>query len=260
MGSVDAFLRMRVSAISFRIEMSAKLDPENEFVESIFNYCDRWCERCSMSSRCRLFSMESKRRADHIATGKDPDDLDTVFNDIRTTLKQAKEMILQEASSRGIKTEELEEEEILRVDTSAHPLHVSAKALSFRIHHFRELLGKILNEEANKETGIEHLPALQDAFEILAWYEFQFFVKIQRALPPILAKAKDEELHDANGSAKVAWIGLTRCLDALTRIVQILPWMHPEILPSLNNVYQLIDLLDHTIPGHKNFKRPGFDD
>jgi hypothetical protein len=197
--------------------VSAKLDPENGFVESIFNYCDRWCERCTMSSRCLLFSMESKRRADHVATGNDPDDLDTVFNDVRTTLEQTKELILQEVSSRGIKIDELEEENV-RVDTSAHPLHVSAKALSFQIHHF------------------------------------------QRALPPIIANSDVEELYDANGSAKVAWIGLTRCLDALTRIAEILPWMHQEVLPLLNNLYQLIDLLDHTMPGHKDFKRPGFDD
>jgi hypothetical protein len=240
--------------------MTAKLDPETSFVEGIFNYCDRWCERCTMTSRCLLFSMESKRRADHVSTGEDPDDLDTVLNDVRTTLQQTKEMILQEVSARGIELEELEEEECVRVDTSTHPLHVSAKALSFRIHHFREHLGKILNEEADKETRIEHLSALQDAFEILAWYEFQFFVKIQRALPPVITNAKYEELYDANGSAKVAWIGLTRCLDALTRIAEILPWMHQEVLPLLNNTYQSIDLLDHTIPGHKAFNRPGFDD
>ncbi|MCI0417061.1 alpha-hydroxy-acid oxidizing protein [bacterium] len=73
--------------------------------------------------------MESKRRADHGATGNDPDDLDTILNDVRSTLKQTKEMILQEASSRGITLEELEEEEILQVDTSDHPLHVSASDL-----------------------------------------------------------------------------------------------------------------------------------
>src|SRR5438132_7750977 len=29
-----------------------------KYIDGIFNYCDRWCERCPFTSRCRSFAME----------------------------------------------------------------------------------------------------------------------------------------------------------------------------------------------------------
>jgi hypothetical protein len=28
------------------------------YIDGIFNYCDRWCERCEYSGRCRVFAMD----------------------------------------------------------------------------------------------------------------------------------------------------------------------------------------------------------
>jgi hypothetical protein len=30
------------------------------FIDGIYNYCDRWCERCAFTARCRLFADEQK--------------------------------------------------------------------------------------------------------------------------------------------------------------------------------------------------------
>ncbi len=37
------------------------------FVKSIFNYCDRWCERCHLTSRCRVFAQERSEFPDTAA-------------------------------------------------------------------------------------------------------------------------------------------------------------------------------------------------
>src|SRR4051812_36295938 len=29
-----------------------------KYIDGIFNYCDRWCERCPFTSRCRNFTMD----------------------------------------------------------------------------------------------------------------------------------------------------------------------------------------------------------
>src|SRR5690349_14109569 len=29
-----------------------------DFISGIYNYCDRWCERCAFSSRCLLYASE----------------------------------------------------------------------------------------------------------------------------------------------------------------------------------------------------------
>src|SRR5439155_24301861 len=33
-----------------------------KYIDGIFNYCDRWCERCPFTSRCRSFDMEKRMR------------------------------------------------------------------------------------------------------------------------------------------------------------------------------------------------------
>ena len=32
------------------------MDVQDGFIVGIFNYCDRWCERCALTSHCRLFA------------------------------------------------------------------------------------------------------------------------------------------------------------------------------------------------------------
>ncbi len=41
------------------------MDVRNGFIIGIYNYCDRWCETCAFTSRCRVFAdgaeMEAER-------------------------------------------------------------------------------------------------------------------------------------------------------------------------------------------------------
>src|SRR5687768_3421788 len=51
-----------------------KNDPildDDRFIEGIFNYCDRWCERCTMTRYCRVFALEALQEAER---GKPMDD------------------------------------------------------------------------------------------------------------------------------------------------------------------------------------------
>lgn len=33
-------------------DRTLKLVKEGNFIEGIYNYCDRWCEKCSFTARC----------------------------------------------------------------------------------------------------------------------------------------------------------------------------------------------------------------
>jgi len=35
-----------------------------DFIPGIYNYCDRWCERCAYTSKCFLFATEKKQFPD----------------------------------------------------------------------------------------------------------------------------------------------------------------------------------------------------
>ena len=41
------------------------MDIQDGFIVGIFNYCDRWCERCPFTSRCRLFATLAEIEFEH---------------------------------------------------------------------------------------------------------------------------------------------------------------------------------------------------
>jgi hypothetical protein len=235
---------------------------KSKYIPGIYNYCDRWCERCDLTSRCLLFSRDSKRRADHIARGEDPDDLKTVMDDVQSDLRESLEMIQKDASDLGINLNQITEKERRQVKEFSHPLHSKAEGLSFNIHQFRKKATNLFLDESSNDSDKK---VQSDSLDVLAWYEFQFSVKLKRALQSIeehssdAAAAADDDLFDAKASAKVAWIGLTKSLDALTILDHFLPGLHSDTLQLIQGIHEVILLLDETIPGHKTVQRPGFE-
>ena len=39
------------------------MDIQDGFIVGIFNYCDRWCERCALTSYCGLFADHAEMEA-----------------------------------------------------------------------------------------------------------------------------------------------------------------------------------------------------
>ena len=60
------------------------------FIEDIYNYCDRWCERCSFTSRCMLYAMEEEDRDDPAANDINSEEY---WNKLSAIFKQTHEMI-----------------------------------------------------------------------------------------------------------------------------------------------------------------------
>ena len=34
----------------------------HNFIPGVYNFCDRWCERCPLTARCRVFAMTEERK------------------------------------------------------------------------------------------------------------------------------------------------------------------------------------------------------
>lgn len=50
---------------------------ESGYIPGIFNYCDRWCERCAFTLRCRTYAMENSMRRSRGMKDDDEDEADT---------------------------------------------------------------------------------------------------------------------------------------------------------------------------------------
>lgn len=77
-------------------------------IEGIYNYCDRWCERCKYTDRCLSFQREREAGIDPLERDIP---LEKSWNYIRKCFDDAMEMIQELAEREGIDLENLEEAE-----------------------------------------------------------------------------------------------------------------------------------------------------
>src|SRR5712692_8983535 len=77
-----------------------KLAGDPRFISGIYNYCDRWCERCPLSDRCLTYAME---KADDVGDPAARDISNKKFWDkLHGVFQQTFEMVRETAKERGI--------------------------------------------------------------------------------------------------------------------------------------------------------------
>lgn len=247
---------------------------KTEFTPGIYNYCDRWCEKCTLSHKCFLYSKEQALLKKHRERGEDPHDLRIVMQDVKESMQEAMQLIKKTAEEQGIDLNAVSEEEYELPDPREHPLHKSADKYRHMAGQFLKKLQKIIQKEGkdltkrveiipSPEKDIGSLQHIVSCYETISWYHTLISAKIYRAL----CKEKhqdDEELRqieqsDADGSAKIAYMGLTKSMSALQEIYKWDEEQRDTALSLLVEAERLRKGIDKEFPGHKKFKRPGFD-
>jgi len=115
------------------------------------------------------------------------------------------------------------------------------------------------------DQTIEISDDLEDAREVIQWYQYQIAVKTIRAL-----SGRKEELEedveiggfpkDSDGSAKVALIGIDRSIAAWRMMQLSLPERSESIVPLILQLERLRQRLEKGFPEARSFVRPGFDE
>ncbi|MBC9794406.1 hypothetical protein [Sinomicrobium weinanense] len=248
-------------------------DNEGHFVPGIYNYCDRWCERCSFRSKCRVFSMEEGRTDEEKDAGNEK-----FWKKVGENLKLAMEMLAHMAEKKGIDLQEMEEyapeeEAKLEKRASKHYLSVISKKYAGKNEHWLRKNEKLLHktgEEFRENTlmGLsedkarESVMEVRDAVEVIHWYSFQIHVKIMRALQhgKLNPEWEDPVQNDVNGSAKVALIGTRRSMAAWSVLLSRFGTHEDEILEILVLLENIKKGILEEFPDVEKFHRPGFDD
>jgi len=100
---------------------------------------------------------------------------------------------------------------------------------------------------------------LEDAREVIQWYQYQIAVKTMRALSG-REEEIDEDPKDSDGSAKVALIGIDRSMAAWRMMQLSLPDRVESIVPLILQLEVLRQRLEKSFPQARDFIRPGFDE
>ena len=222
-----------------------------DLISGIYNYCDRWCERCPLTSRCLVYATEQEEdslESRDIRNEEFWEKLGSIFQETR-------ELIDMWAKQAGVDfTEPVAEDEARsrrkRQLIDNHPLTRAGK--------------KYANAASDwfREFDIKYGESSEDAREVIQWYQYQIAVKTMRAL-----SGRREELEedpefpkDSDGSAKVALIGIDRSI-AAWRLMQLSsPPFSESIVPLILQLERLRQNVEKGFPRARDFVRPGFDE
>lgn len=240
------------------------LAKNENLVPGIYNYCDRWCERCTMTQKCMtyLHEQEMKEKA-----AKNPDEENKNFwEQIKLAWEVTMELIEEDADNLGVNLDEVSE-----IDLPEHvetPLEIQAKKFGKKLHSWLNSNQAYLEEKAGEMVIIkdkESMFQFQDAMEVIRWYCFFIGAKVHRAHLDLEERQNnpDDEFHiydDNLGSAKIAIIAIERTMLALSVFYADFKEKEDEILKFLVELSSIKKQLLQAFPGVMEFKRPGFDD
>jgi hypothetical protein len=247
------------------------------YIEGVYNYCDRWCEKCKFTSNCLLFSQESKISTYEILHNGDISNIGEIFQKEIDKLSDEdggfNEFEIDGDNEDFFADEEFdsfgeEDEEVDFFNKSYHPVEELSNEYFRSAHLLIIALDKKydLYSFAKEKLNDRFFKKLHDNFEVFSWFHAFIHVKIKRALwgKNEMSKEFDEEMkeiskYDMDGTAKIAIIGINRSINALNNLYSLLPEFSKEITELLVIIGKILNLAETEFPDHNKFIRPGFD-
>jgi hypothetical protein len=257
-------------------EQLKRLAADPRFISGIYNYCDRWCERCPFTSRCMNYAL-SEEEFDS-AESKDMNN-QAFWDKLHGVFQVTLEMVKESAEEMGIDLNAIDYEESAKEQELVHKM-VKDKPYTQAAFAYAEMVTEWFDsnedllqskpEELLSQAQAE-IPAaqpdadalrIQDYLEIIRWYQHQIYVKLCRAASGMIRGELEYVEYfpeDANGSAKVAILGIERSIAAWGGLLLEFPDHEDPILDVLVALKKLLRQVDAAFPDARAFVRPGFD-
>ena len=254
------------------------LTQNSDFIPGIYNYCNRWCEKCSFTARCMYFAMSEEE-----FINPDNEDLNDkeYWERLHGVFKFTLNMLKDTAEKEGINLddkdreqsltkEEIELEESIRNNECVQ----LSKEYDTLVKKWFSLSGDVFQNTENYlhtqySEGLsdidpmEETEKIMDEAEMVRWYQCQIYVKLARAVRS--SKKKTPEIledmpRDADGSAKVALLGMDSSINAWKHLTEYLPGCSNTITELISFLEVLRNKTEIKFPEARSFVRPGFDD
>ncbi len=252
-----------------------------DLIPGIYNYCDRWCERCPFTSRCLTY--QTLQADEEENPGVKDIHNEAFWKKIHESFALTFPLLQQLAEEHNINlessAEELEqfsrerkaEREVIEKTTISQWAKCYLDKGKAWLDHSQELLTHKQDELNHAlQLNLPHQHPQQeaheiaDAIDVVSYYLFQIYVKMMRAHT---GRKEDDQWaeenqfpKDSDGSAKVALIGIDRSIGAWGILLHYLPDQEESILSMLSTLERLRHFIEAGFPQARAFVRPGFDE
>lgn len=228
------------------------MEVRDGFIIGIYNYCDRWCERCAFTGRCRVFAdcVEREFELDH--------------GPLAEPMSERKGREMAEALSKwekklGIDFDKVQEEVDRRIAAGEDvgppevrledlELETRAKELGFRSMEWLQRARRFARPEA------------RDAVQVISHFAVFVPSKVYRALMGLADEGVEDLCSDANGSAKAALLGIDGVKEAWIQLVVAGEIDHATARPYLVELEFIGREVEKRFPRARAFVRAGFDE
>lgn len=244
-------------------EWLEKLAADERFIAGIYNYCDRWCERCPQTLRCLNFSILEEEFSDPEARDIRNEEF---WNKLSGILRETLELLRESAKKWGVELETLdaiEDIENIKAKDEAvenHLLCRAAKRYSGLVEDwFIERESLFFEMTAAARAGV----SLDEAIEVIRWYQYFICAKVMRAVRGGIEEKEeglDEFPSDSDGSAKIALIAMDRSIGAWAVIGHYITDGDKGVTDMIAFLDSLGQAVEETFPKARSFIRPGFDE
>jgi hypothetical protein len=233
---------------------------ENNFIPGIFNYCDRWCERCPLTARCSVYAMvEDEQQAEEYAGGARAATQEAFWRNLQNIFTETKEMLREAAAERGIDIDQLDLKEAGEI-IERQRCSVEQQNLMKLAEKYTKQAGVFLKTQNLSDETLDYMQL--EMLQIIGWYHYFIAAKINRAL---YAEADYEKYadsdafrNDGDGSIKIALIAIDRSIIAWKVLLN--DETNREIKPLIQLLDTLRRLCEVRFPNARDFLRPGFDE
>ena len=223
------------------------MEVQDGFIVGIYNYCDRWCERCALTNRCRVFASLAEIDFEE---GNGPLTESRMVRERRRLASQMIELHA-EAEERGEAALPKPGQRVgmlppdMEASLGPDPEVVAAGA---DLHKKFQRLAMSAN------------PTVRIAIETIKYFSLFVPMKMMRAFSQVARDGPGGQQSDANGSGKAALLAL----DQMERAWQCLIESHHVTVsgaaPFLAELARMQRNLNRALPNARQFVRPGLDE
>jgi hypothetical protein len=261
-------------------------EEKKNFIPGIYNYCDRWCEKCRFTSNCHLYTTESRITSHQLLNNGEMPKAEDIYKTEDFADTEEDENIFDEMEDdffidSDVDTEEFDEEflqedfdqdgekELRRIEQNKTPIEKFTQEYLDKSHKLVKKVDEKYNlyqppKEKLKDPAFKKL---YDNFDVFCYYHMFIHVKFKRAIhgkEDIIEEDDDEmkEIHayDMNGTAKIATISVNNSISALNELYKLLPEYNTEIGELLVLLGKIKNEAEIEFPDCMSFVRPGLDE
>lgn len=252
------------------------------FIPGIYNYCDRWCEKCSQQEHCMSYVMGKKieEKGGFNFDEEIARDDENVWTRLKGVFESTYEVLHELAEERGMDVEDIYTSENIDKEfwgedyemgehKEKENLLIESSDIIRVCLIYENLADKCLEKifevlDEKEESGAEELPGneIDDLLDTINWYLDLIQAKMRRALYGYyrMRTTGKEEREDFNGSAKVALISIDKTVVAWKEVTEYCPDNAREISHILVVLEQLERDIERQFKEARSFFRLGFDE